>query len=332
MEKTVILGIETSCDETSASLVEDGEKILSSIVSSQVDFHKKFGGVVPEVASRKHVELLNYVLDETLKIADFGWDKIKAVAITEGPGLIGALMTGMSAAKAISISLKIPLITVNHLEGHIYSIFLNNDVKPPLICLIVSGGHTSIVIVNALGDYKEVGSTLDDAAGEAYDKVAKILGLEYPGGPAIEEAAKKGDRKKIKFPRALKEEGNFNFSFSGLKTAVMYYLRDNPQTKKEDIAASFEEAVVDILVEKTIKAADKFKLKRVAIAGGVSANEYLRKKFVSECREKSLEFYHPSKELATDNAAMIAGASYYKFKKGQVSNLDANSKAILPIK
>lgn len=332
MKEMIILGTETSCDETSAAVVANGTKILSSVISSQVDFHRKYGGVVPEVASRKHVELINVAYEEALNQAGLSWDDIDASAVTEGPGLIGALMVGMTSAKALSLSLKIPLINVNHLEGHIFSVFLQNpELITPLMCLVVSGGHTSLIIIKDKGKYIEIGRTLDDAAGEAYDKIAKILGLGYPGGPLIEEEAKKGNRNIIALPRALKEKGNFNFSFSGLKTAVIYYLRDHPETKKEDVAASFEEAVADVLVLKTINAAMQFGLKRIAIAGGVSANNYLKNKMKEASEKNGFDFFHPSKSLATDNAAMIAAAAYYKYKSGQVSDLSLSSKAGLPL-
>jgi N6-L-threonylcarbamoyladenine synthase len=328
MKKTIILGTETSCDDTSASIVENGKNILSSVVSSQVDFHRKYGGVVPEIASRKHLELINLVYKEALEQAGLIWKDIDSVAVTKGPGLIGALMVGMTAAKAVALSLNIPLVSVNHLEGHIYSVFLHNkQLKPPILCLIVSGGHTSLVIVEKEGSYKEVGRTLDDAAGEAYDKVAKVLGLGYPGGPYIEETAKKGNRESIKLPRAIPEKGNYNFSFSGLKTAVIYYLRDNPNAKKEDVAASFEEAVVDVLTKKAINAAKEFGLNKIAIAGGVSANMYLVKNLQKKASENDLQFFCPSKHLATDNAAMIAGAAFYKFKQGKVSGFNETSVA-----
>lgn len=332
MKKTIILGTETSCDDTSAAIVADGKEILSSVVSSQVDFHRKYGGVVPEIASRKHTELLNLVYKETLEQAGLKWSDIDYAAVTKGPGLIGALMVGMTAAKAVAFSLNIPLVSVNHLEGHIYSVFLQNpQVKPPLLCLIVSGGHTSLVIVEKEGYYKEIGRTLDDAAGEAYDKIAKILGLGYPGGPFIEEAAKKGGRDKIKLPRAMLKKGNYDFSFSGLKTAVIYYLRDNPKTKEEDIAASFEEAVVSVLIKKTINAAKEFGLEKISVAGGVSANKYLVENLREKASENNLEFYSPSKHLATDNAAMIAGAAFYKAKQGKVSDLSEASEAGLSL-
>ena len=326
--KKIILGIETSCDETSISLVADGKNILSNIVSSQVDFHKKYGGVVPEIASRKHVELLSPVYKEALETAGVKKNKISAVAITEGPGLIGALMVGMSAAKAIAMSLKKPLISVNHLEGHIYSVLLeNNNLSLPFMCLIASGGHTSIVKINKLGDYNTIGSTLDDAAGEAYDKVAKVLGLSYPGGPEIEKVAKKGNRDIINFPRALRKKDNYDFSFSGLKTAIIYYLRDNKNSNIEDVAASFEEAVVDILSEKLINSALKNNIKKIAITGGVSANSYLRDKVAKRASEKNVEVFFPTINMATDNAAMIAGAAYYKLLSNKYANYKTSSKA-----
>jgi len=326
----LILGIDTSCDDTAAAIVEDGRKIVSNIVSTQYEIHKKYGGIVPELASRRHIEMIWPVVDEAIKNAKISHTQISAIAVTIGPGLIGSLLVGACFAKSLSFTWNIPLIGINHLEGHIWSIFLEKEPIFPFLSLIVSGGHTSLYRVNGPGDYKELGRTRDDAAGEAYDKVAKLLGLGYPGGPVIEKLSTNGNPHSISFPRA--DLGNtFDFSFSGLKTAVLYYLKKNPQTPKEDIAASFQEAVIDVLVNTTLRAAKKENIKRIVLSGGVAANNALRMAFDDMAKREGLEVYYPSKALCTDNAAMIAAAAHHHAINGNFANLSLNPKAYLPL-
>lgn len=325
-----ILAIETSCDETSAAVVEDGIYIRSNIVSSQVDLHRRFGGVVPEVASRRHLELINGVLAEALDEAGVSFSALDAVAVTYGPGLAGALLVGLAAAKALSFALEVPLIAVNHLEGHIYANFLAEPSLPfPLVCLVVSGGHTDLILLERHGSYRLVGKTRDDAAGEAFDKIARVLGLSYPGGPAIDRLAREGNPRAVRFPRAYLEEGTFDFSFSGLKTAVANYLqrekeRENP-LNSADIAASFQEAVVEVLVEKTFQAAREFGARAVLVAGGVAANSRLRALLRERSLQLALPVFYPPPALCTDNAAMIGCAAYYKFMRGDFAPLTLNA-------
>ncbi|MBU0686324.1 MAG: tRNA (adenosine(37)-N6)-threonylcarbamoyltransferase complex transferase subunit TsaD [Candidatus Margulisbacteria bacterium] len=314
-----ILAIETSCDETSAAIVKNGKTVLSNVVSSQVEFHKKYGGVVPEIASRKHAEIVNAVIHEALKKAKLSFKKIDAVAVTYGPGLVGSLLVGVCAAKAISYSLKIPLIPVNHLEGHIYAAFIGGQKFTfPFICLMVSGGHTMLVDVQGHGKYKVLGRTRDDAAGEAFDKVARFIGLGYPGGPIIDKTARVGNPKAIDFPRGMLKQG-LDFSFSGIKTAVVNYVNKlgHKPSKKEipDIAASFQEAVVDVLVEKAIVAVKQKKRKTLVLAGGVSANSSLREKIQERCKKEKIKAIIPPLALCTDNAAMIGAAAYFHPKQ-----------------
>jgi N6-L-threonylcarbamoyladenine synthase len=326
-----ILGIDTSCDDTAASIVEDGSKIISNIVSSQYEIHKKYGGIVPELASRRHVEMILPVVDEAINKAGISFRDISAIAVCHGPGLIGSLLVGVCFAKSLSYVNNIPFVAVNHLEGHIFSIFLENS-KPefPFLALVVSGGHTNIYRVNGFGLYTEIGRTRDDAAGEAFDKVAKLLGLGYPGGPIIETMAAKGNAEAISFPRA-ELRGSFDFSFSGLKTAVLNYLRKHPESKKEDIAASFQSAVIEVLVKKTIEAAKKEKIKRIVLSGGVAANRALRESIKQRAMNENIEVYLPSLPLCTDNAAMIASAGFHHFKNGKIANFALNPKAYLPL-
>lgn len=325
-----ILAIETSCDETSAAVVEDGIYIRSNIVSSQVDLHRRFGGVVPEVASRRHLELINGVLAEALDEAGVSFSALDAVAVTYGPGLAGALLVGLAAAKALSFALEVPLIAVNHLEGHIYANFLAEpSLSFPLVCLVVSGGHTDLILLERHGSYRLVGKTRDDAAGEAFDKIARVLGLGYPGGPAIDRLAREGNPRAVRFPRAYLEEGTFDFSFSGLKTAVANYLqrekeRENP-LNSPDIAASFQEAVVEVLVEKTFQAAREFGARAVLVAGGVAANSRLRALLRERSLQLALPVFYPPPALCTDNAAMIGCAAYYKFMRGDFAPLTLNA-------
>ncbi len=312
----IILGIETSCDDTAAAVVRDGREILSNVISSQVDYHKKYGGIVPEIASRKHQENIIPVIREALERAGLGLGNIDAVAVTQGPGLIGALLVGVNAAKAIAFARGLPLTGVNHLEGHVLAGHLEHDIPFPNITLVVSGGHTNIYYIEKTGSYRLLGKTRDDAAGEAYDKVAKLLGLGYPGGMVIDRLAQSGSPR-IPFPRPMLHDASCDFSFSGLKTAVLYHVKNNypggvPETALPDIAASFQEAVVDLLVEKTLRAARDTKVSAVALAGGVAANSRLRREMQTRAQNQNLTVYLPSPILCTDNAAMIAKAGSHK--------------------
>jgi N6-L-threonylcarbamoyladenine synthase len=342
----LILGIDTSCDDTSAALVEDGGKIVSNIVSNQSDIHAKYGGIVPELASRRHIEMILPVVEEALRQAGVGLSDLSAIAVCQGPGLIGSLLVGCSFAKAVCYSRHIPLVAVNHLEGHLLSPFLATPVPEfPFISLIVSGGHTSLYLAEDFGRYTMLGRTRDDAAGEAYDKVSKLLGLGYPGGPLIDRLAEQGNPKAIPFPRAYLPE-TFDFSFSGLKTAVLHHLKavgamPNPSATSgfhalspevtNDIAASFQAAVVDVLVRKTEWAVRRLKVRRVTLAGGVSANSALREKMKKMGEEKEVEVFIPSVSLCTDNAAMIAAAGFHRLLKNDLAGLDLNPKASLPL-
>ena len=322
-----ILAIETSCDETSAAVVKDGTEVLSSIISSQNDFHAKYGGIVPEIASRKHIEAISPVIKEAIDRAGIGFKDVDTVATTFGPGLPGSLIVGLSAAKAISFALKKPLIGVNHLEGHIYANFLlEPGLKFPFICLIVSGGHTQLVKVTGHMEFETLGRTRDDAAGEAYDKVARFLGLGYPGGPIIDKLSKEGNENAVNFTRPMSnEEYKYDFSFSGIKTAVVYFSKKVEQGKekevsKTDIAASFQKSVVDTLVEKTVKAAEENAIKTIAIGGGVAANSKLRADMKAACDNKGIKCIVPPLDLCTDNAAMIGCAGYFRYKKGMTAD------------
>ncbi|MEW5952567.1 MAG: tRNA (adenosine(37)-N6)-threonylcarbamoyltransferase complex transferase subunit TsaD [Bacillota bacterium] len=325
-----ILAIETSCDETSAAVVADGKDILSNIISSQVEAHQKFGGVVPEVASRKHLELMNGVIREALDRAGCDFKDLDAVAVTYGPGLVGALLVGLAAAKAAAFALDIPLIGVNHLEGHIYANFLADDgLSFPLLGLIVSGGHTDLVLIEGHGRYRTVGRTRDDAAGEAFDKVARTLGLGYPGGPLVDKLAAGGDEAAIVLPRAYLEEGSLDFSFSGLKSAVINYLRRARQRGEEvnlaDLAAGFRRSVVDVLADKALEAAGKYDPRVIILAGGVAANALLREELARRALADGRRLVVPPLVLCTDNAAMIGCAAYYKYLRGDVAPLTLNA-------
>ena len=332
----IVLGIESSCDETAASVVKDGKKILSNVVSSQVDFHKKYGGVVPEIASRMHVEAVIPVIKEALERAKLTLDEIEGIAVTKGPGLVGSLLIGISVAKSIAYVKSLPLIGINHLEGHLNTVFLEEmDIEFPFVGLVVSGGHTNLYYVKAMGDYDFLGQTRDDAAGEAFDKVAKLLGLGYPGGGIIDRMAKEGNAAAIKFPRALIAKDSFDFSFSGIKTAVLHYVKrqdgeiNNGQVK--DIVASFQEAVVDVLVTKVIQAAREYKVNKVVLAGGVAANSRLREKIAIQSKKENLKVFIPTPYLCTDNAAMIAAVGDYYLKNGITSPLTLNASSRLPL-
>ena len=326
----LILGIDTSCDDTSAAIVEDGHKIVSNVVSNQDMIHDKYGGIVPELASRRHIEMILPVVDEALSNAGVSLKDISAIAFTYGPGLIGSLLIGSCFAKSLSFVYKIPMVAVNHLEGHICSIFLEERPPFPFIALVISGGHTSIYLMEGFGEYTEVGRTRDDAAGEAYDKVAKLLGFGYPGGPIIDEMASKGDPEAIRFPRAKLKKG-LDFSFSGLKTSVLNYVKKHPEAKKEDIAAGFQASVVDVLTNRAIEVAELKGVSAIVLSGGVAANSALRESMMKKASSTGIRVYLPSLNLCTDNAAMIAVAGYHHFKNGNVSDYSLNPKAYLPL-
>ena len=320
MTQNLVLAIETSCDETAAAVVADGKNVLSSVVSSQVDIHARYGGVVPEVASRAHVDLITPVIAQALVEAGIDHSDVDLVAATRGPGLIGSLLVGVSAAKSLALVWKKPFIGVNHLEAHLYSCFLEEpDLELPLVVLLVSGGHTMLIAMDDHLSYKILGQTLDDAAGEAYDKVARYLGLGYPGGPIIDQLAVSG-KPEIEFPRPMLHEG-YNFSFSGLKTSVINYVRKNPGTPIEDIATSFQEAVVDVLVTKAKKAAIEINAKGLCIGGGVAANSRLREAVLDVCLQEGLHSFVPSRSYCTDNAAMVAAAAWRRYSQDGPSSL-----------
>jgi N6-L-threonylcarbamoyladenine synthase len=324
----IILGIETSCDETSASIVKD-DKILSNIISSQIDIHKKYGGIVPEIASRKHIEAILPVIKKALKIANISLNDVEGIAVTEGPGLVGSLLVGISVAKGIAYARNIPFIGINHLEGHLLAIFLEDrEIDFPYIGLVVSGGHTSLYLVKNFGDYQLLGDTRDDAAGEAFDKIAKFLNLGYPGGVIIDKLSKGGDYNKVKFPRAIISNESFEFSFSGLKTSFIEFMRRNKGEGIElnDILASFQEAIVDVLTLKTFKAASNFRINRVVICGGVASNTRLRENMINKGEELGINVHIPSPILCTDNAAMIAFTGLYYLKRGLTSNYNLNAE------
>lgn len=329
-EDVYILAIESSCDETAAAVVKNGREVLSNVISSQIALHTLYGGVVPEIASRKHIEKINQVIEEALKEAGLELKDITAIAVTYGPGLVGALLVGVSAAKAISFATGIPLIGVHHIEGHISANYIENkELEPPYVCLVVSGGHSHLVVVKDYGEYEIIGRTRDDAAGEAFDKVARAIGLGYPGGPKIDKLSKEGNPEAIRFPRAKVDDNEYDFSFSGLKSAVLNYL-NGCQMKGEpvceaDVAASFQKAVIDVLVEHGIHAVKKYGYNKFAIAGGVASNSSLRQAFETECAKRNIEFYHPSPIFCTDNAAMIGVAGYYEYIKGVRSGLELNA-------
>lgn len=336
-EKEVfILGIESSCDETAAAVVKNGRYVLSNVISSQIDLHKLYGGVVPEIASRKHIENIDEVIEKALNDAGKTFDEIDAIGVTYGPGLVGALLVGVAEAKALAYALNKPLIGVHHIEGHICANYIENiDFKPPYVALVVSGGHSHLLYVQDYGEYEILGRTRDDAAGEAYDKVARAIGMGYPGGPKIDKAAKSGNPEAISFPRVYLEEDSYDFSFSGLKSAVLNYINKqkmmNEKIDVNDVAASFQRAVVEVLVAKTVRAAKSKGVTQVALAGGVASNSALRAYVKEACDRNGLTLNIPSPILCTDNAAMIGSAAYYEYLKGIRDGLDLNANPNLKL-
>ena len=328
--EVTILAIESSCDETAAAVVRNGREVLSNVIYSQIDLHTVYGGVVPEIASRKHIEKINQVVDKALKDAGLSFGDIDGIAVTYGPGLVGALLVGVSFAKALSFATGIPLIGVHHIEGHICANYIENaDLKPPFMALVVSGGHTHLVKVKDYGEYEILGRTRDDAAGEAFDKVARAIGLGYPGGPKIDKVSKEGNADAIVFPRAKVNDSIYDFSFSGLKSAVLNYLNQAEMKGEEivtaDVAASFQKSVVDVLVDHTIASAKEFGFKEVALAGGVASNSALRAAMEEACKKNDITLYRPSPIFCTDNAAMIGVAGYYEYIKGNRSDYHLNA-------
>ncbi len=325
-----ILGIESSCDETAAAVVKNGREVYSNIISSQIDLHTLYGGVVPEIASRKHMEKINQVIEEALKVAGMTLDQMDAIAVTYGPGLVGSLLVGVSAAKAIAYAKKLPLVGVHHIEGHVAANFIEHpELEPPFICLIVSGGHTHLVIVKDYGEFEILGRTRDDAAGEAFDKVARSIGLGYPGGPKIDKVAKEGNPNAIIFPKAKVDGAPFDFSFSGIKSSVLNYLNHakmrGETVNSADLAASFQHAVVEVLVEHAISAVKQYGFHKLAMAGGVASNSALRAAMSQACEKENILLYYPSPIYCTDNAAMIGAAGYYEFIKGTRHGWDLNA-------
>ena len=329
MKDILTLGIESSCDETSVSIIRNGREVLSNVINSQIEIHKKYGGVVPEIASRNHIEVISEVTKKALNDAKVVLKDISAICVTYGPGLVGTLLVGVAYAKALSYSAKIPLVPVNHLSGHIAANYITyKDLEPPFLCLLISGGHTHLIHIKNYTNFEILGSTRDDAIGEAYDKVARVIGLEYPGGPKIDKLAKDG-KANIDLPKTHLD--NLDFSFSGIKTAVLNLNHKNPDINKANLCASFEKATTEILIDNTVKALKYInknmenKINKIALAGGVSANSYIREKFIKLEKENNLEIYFPELKLCTDNAAMIASAGYYAFINGKKASLDLNA-------
>ncbi|MGL4800467.1 MAG: tRNA (adenosine(37)-N6)-threonylcarbamoyltransferase complex transferase subunit TsaD [Cellulosilyticaceae bacterium] len=335
MKSIKILAIESSCDETAAAVVENGRNVLSNVIATQIDLHTKYGGVVPEIASRMHVEKMNLVIKEALEKANLKLEEIDAIGVTYGPGLVGALLVGVVAAKALAFSKNIPLVGVHHIEGHIAANYIQApELEPPFLCLVVSGGHTHLVHVKDYSEYEIIGKTRDDAAGEAYDKVARAIGLPYPGGPKIDALSKEGNKNAIKFPKAMLTDG-YDFSFSGVKSAVLNYvnsakMKDEPLCVP-DIAASFQHSVVDVLVTKTMLLAEEKKITKIALAGGVAANSGLREAMDEACSKRGYNLYYPELKLCTDNAAMIGAAAYYEYLSGRRADMTLNAVPNLPL-
>lgn len=337
IKSNLIIGIETSCDETSAAIVRNGREVLSNVISSQIDIHKIYGGVVPEIASRKHIENIKYVVDEAIKQSKVNIDDIDLIAVTFGPGLVGSLLVGLSFAKALSISMNKPYIGINHIEGHIASNYISHkDLKPPFINLIISGGHTNLIVVEDYNKYKEYGKTHDDAVGECFDKIARTLGFPYPGGPKLELSAMKGANI-YEYPTPKILENEFDFSYSGLKSHFLNIINIEKMKKNNildnntinNISCSFQNAIINTLIDKCIKLSKISKINKIAICGGVSANNAIRNAFINKCKINNIDFYYPENQYTTDNAAMIAAASYYKFINGEVSNMNLNAVANL---
>ncbi|HZK33949.1 MAG TPA: tRNA (adenosine(37)-N6)-threonylcarbamoyltransferase complex transferase subunit TsaD [Bacillota bacterium] len=333
----LILAIETSCDETAVALVKNGREVLSNTIASQIDIHKEYGGVVPEIASRKHVEAINHIVAKALTASNKSLADIDAIAVTYGPGLVGALLVGLSVAKALAFGLSVPLIGVHHIEGHISSNYIQSPLlTPPFLCLVVSGGHTMLVHVNDYCEYELMGQTLDDAAGEAFDKIARVIGLGYPGGPAIQEVAKSGDPNKYSYPRVNIKDKPYDFSFSGLKTAVINHVHKLKQAgeeiSQESVAASFQQAVIDVLTDKAIRCALALGTDKLALAGGVAANTLLKSQMKNMSSQHGIKLYYPSTVLSTDNAAMIASAGYFRLLRGDIKDLSLNAIPYLSLK
>lgn len=331
-----ILAIESSCDETSAAVVKDGREVLSNIIASQIDTHTKYGGVVPEVASRMHIEVVDAVVKSALEEANMTLEQIDAIGVTYGPGLVGALLVGLQYAKGLSLASKKPLVGVNHIEGHICANYIQHkDLKPPFVSLVVSGGHTFIVHVKDYGKYEVIGQTRDDAVGEAFDKVARAIGLGYPGGPKIDKISKEGNKNAIEFPKAKFHDDTLDFSFSGVKSAVLNYINKCKMKDIEinvaDVAASFQKAVVDVLKENVFLTCERRNINKIAIAGGVASNSTLREELMKEGKKKGVEILFPDRILCTDNAAMIGSAAYYEFIKGNIAKLNLNAKPNLKL-
>ncbi|MBR5268406.1 MAG: tRNA (adenosine(37)-N6)-threonylcarbamoyltransferase complex transferase subunit TsaD [Lachnospiraceae bacterium] len=329
-EDVYILAIESSCDETAASVVKNGREVLSNVISSQIDLHTLYGGVVPEIASRKHIEKINQVIQAALDEAHMTLDEMTAIAVTYGPGLVGALLVGVAEAKAIAYAANKPLVGVHHIEGHVSANFIDHpDLEPPFVCLIVSGGHTHLVVVKDYGEFEIIGRTMDDAAGEAFDKVARAVGLGYPGGPKVDKAAKEGNPHAMEFPRAKVGGSAYDFSFSGLKSAVLNYINQcdmkGETINVPDLAASFQNAVVDVLVSRAVAAAKEYGYGKLAIAGGVASNSALRAGMKEACEKEGIKFYYPSPIFCTDNAAMIGAAAYYEYINGARAGWDLNA-------
>lgn len=337
MKKDIyILGIESSCDETAAAVIKNGREVCSNIIFSQIELHKLYGGVVPEIASRKHIEKINQVIKEALSKASMELKDVDAIAVTYGPGLVGALLVGVAEAKAIAYAANKPLVGVHHIEGHIAANYIENpDLEPPFMCLVVSGGHTHLVKILDYEKFEIIGKTRDDAAGEAFDKVARAIGLGYPGGPKIDKLAREGNKEAIAFPRAKVEDNAFDFSFSGLKSSVLNYLNQCEMKQIEvnpaDVAASFQYAVIDVLTNHAISAVKEMGMDKLAIAGGVASNSSLRESLQQACDREGIHFYHPSPVFCTDNAAMIGVAGYYAFQNGVRHGLDLNAEPNLKI-
>ena len=334
--KFITMAFESSCDETSVALLAEGREVLANVISSQIDIHKAYGGVVPEIASRHHLTNINTVVDQALKEADCTLDQVDLIGVTYGPGLVGALLIGLATAKAYALALDKPLVGVHHIKGHISANYIEHkDLEPPFMALVVSGGHTNIVEVDDYNSLRVLGGTRDDAAGEAYDKVARVLGLGYPGGPKIDKLAKEGNPEAVHFKRVYLEKDSLDFSFSGIKTGVLNYVHNEQQKGHEinnaDIAASFQQAVLEVIVNKAVGAAEKLGKDKLVLAGGVAANSRLREMLTEECQKKGIELYCPSPILCTDNGAMIGCAAYYMYKDGIVHDLDLDARAGLPL-